>query len=144
MKVFWKEFLKRGAMSAVGGPLVLAIIYGILGAKGVIDQLSVQEVCLGICSSALLAFVAAGSGSVYKLEQLPVLSAALIQGGLLYADYLLIYLLNGWLPSHRGPILLFSIIFVLGYSLIWLIIYLCIRSRTKKLNALLPGKGSQT
>ena len=32
MKKFWKEFLLRGLVAAAGGPVVLAIIYGILGA----------------------------------------------------------------------------------------------------------------
>ena len=36
MKKFWKEFLFRGLICAGGGPLVLAIIYGILGSLGAV------------------------------------------------------------------------------------------------------------
>ena len=36
MKQFWKEFLFRGLICAGGGPLVLVIIYGILGSLGAV------------------------------------------------------------------------------------------------------------
>ena len=40
MKKFWKEFVLRGLTCAAGGPVVLAIIYGILGATGAVEALS--------------------------------------------------------------------------------------------------------
>ena len=48
MKRFWKDFLLRGLICASGGPVVLAIIYGILGATGTVETFSPREVCLGI------------------------------------------------------------------------------------------------
>ena len=72
MKKFWKEFLFRGLLCASGGPIVLAVIYGILGVTGSAEQLSVTEVSRGILSITLLAFIAAGMTAVYQMEQLPL------------------------------------------------------------------------
>ena len=47
MKKFWKEFFLRGLLAASGGPVVLAIIYGILGATGAATLFTPQEVCMG-------------------------------------------------------------------------------------------------
>ncbi|MBQ8783711.1 MAG: DUF3021 domain-containing protein [Clostridia bacterium] len=135
MKMFAKEFFKRGLVAAAGGPVVLAIVYAILGARGVISTLSVQAVCTGILTVTLLAFIAAGSGAVYKVERLSVFAAALIQGALLYCDYLLIYLLNGWLKSQAVPVAIFSGCFVAGYLIIWLIVYNVTKKSTDKLNS---------
>ncbi len=134
MKEFIKEFFKRGCVAAAGGPVVLAIIYAILGAKSVVTMLCVKEVCLGILTVTLLAFIVAGSGAVYKVEKLSVFAAATIQGVLLYADYLLIYLINGWLESQAVPIAIFSGCFVAGFLIIWFIVYNVTKKSTDKLN----------
>ena len=140
MKKFLKEFLFRGLICAAGGPVVLAIIYGILGATGVADALSPKEVCLGILSITVLAFVAAGMTAIYQMEQLPLATMILVHGGVLYAAYILIYLLNGWLQQQLIPILVFTGIFVIGYALIWLFIYLFNEAKAEKLNKMLRNK----
>ena len=137
MKKFWKEFLFRGMIASSGGPIVLAIIYGILGATGTVDALTPNEVCLGILTIILLAFIVAGMTAVYQLEQLPLISAILIHGAGLYLAYILIYLLNGWLQQQLLPIAIFTGVFILGYGIIWLIIYWVSRHKTQKLNKLL-------
>ena len=138
MKKFLGEFLKRGLLAASGGPVVLAIIYGIIGATGQVTVLSPGEVCLAILTITLMAFIAAGITAVYQLEQLPLICAVLLHGGVLYLDYLLVYLLNSWLP--RNAIGTFTAIFAAGYALVWLVIYLCIRAKTKELNEKLRAK----
>lgn len=137
MKKFLKEFLLRGLICAGAGPMVLAIIYGILGATGVADSLSPKEVCLGILTITILAFIAAGMTAIYKQEQLPLPMMILIHGGALYIAYILTYLINGWLQSALIPILIFTGIFIAGYALIWLIIYFVEKAKTEKLNKLL-------
>ena len=137
MKAFLKDFLFRGLIAASGGPIVLAIIYGILGATNTVSQLTPNEVCLGIISITLLAFMVAGMTAIYQLEQLPLISAILIHGASLYATYLIIYLINGWLQNTLIPILIFSGIFVAGYALIWIFIYFFNKSKTDQLNQLL-------
>lgn len=134
MKQFWKDFLFRGLISAAGGPLVLAIIYGIQGATGEVTSLTPQRVCLGILSITLLAFIVAGMTAIYQVEKLPLASAILIHGGVLYATYLLIYLINGWLQKSIVPIMVFTGIFLVVYILIWVIIYCTERAKIRKLN----------
>ena len=137
MKTFWKEFLFRGLICAAGGPLVLAIIYGILGATGTVASVPTSEACMGILTIMLLAFTAAGMTAIYQMEQLPLPIMILLHGGALYIAYILTYLINGWLQNSLIPILVFSGIFVAGYALIWLIIYCVERAKAKKLNKIL-------
>ena len=140
MKKFLKEFLFRGLICASGGPIVLAIIYGILGATGAAESLSPNEVCLGILTITLLAFIAAGMTAIYQMEQLPLPTMILLHGGALYIAYILTYLINGWLLNQLKPILIFTAIFIVGYALIWLIIYFVEQSKAAKLNKLLQNK----
>ena len=132
MKKYALEFLKRGSVAAAGGPVVLAIVYGILGATGAASTLPPQEVCLGILSITLMAFIAGGITMIYTVEALPLISTILLHGGVLYVDYLIMYLVNRWIP--RGGIGLFTAIFFAGFALIWVIVYLCIRNKTERLN----------
>ncbi len=139
MKKFWKEFFLRGLTCAAGGPVVLAIIYGILGATGAAESLSPREVCFGILTITLLAFIAAGMTAIYHMEQLPLPIMILLHGGVLYIAYILTYLINGWLQNTLVPILVFTGIFVAGYALIWVIVYRIERAKAEKLNKLLKA-----
>lgn len=132
MKKFIHEFIRRGLMAAAGGPVVLAIVYGILGATGAADSLTPGEVCMGILSVTLMAFIAAGITAVYQVERLPIASAIAIHGGVLYLDYLIMYLLNSWIP--KGGIGFFTVIFIAGYALVWVCIYTFIKIKTERLN----------
>ena len=134
MKKFFSDFFLRGLVAASFGPPVLAIIYWILGATGAVESFSPNEVALGILTIELLALVVGGMTTIYQQEQLPLASAILIHGGVLYLTYIVIYLINGWLQRQLMPILVFSVIFVTGYALIWLFIYLFNKHRTKKIN----------
>ena len=137
MRKFLKEFLLRGLVCAGGGPLVLAIIYGILGATGTVEALSPKEVCLGIVTITMLAFIAAGMTAIYQMEQLPLPTMILLHGGALYIAYILTYLINSWLINQLVPILVFTGIFLAGYTLVWLIIYLVEKAKADKLNKML-------
>lgn len=121
-------------MAAAGGPIVLAVIYGILGARGVVSTLSPREVCQGILTVTLLAIIVGGMNAIYQIEQLPLVSAIGIHGAVLYATYILIYLLNGWLQRQLVPIVIFTAVFAAGYALIWLIIYRITKAKTQQLN----------
>jgi len=139
MKKHLTDFFHRGLLAAGFGPVVLAIIYGILGATGVVDTLSVSEVSTGFLTVTLMAFIAGGINVVYAIEQLPLMWAILLHAGVLYLDYLMIYLLNSWIPRNLTALGLFSGIFVAGFALVWLCIYLSIRSKTNRINKKLPG-----
>lgn len=139
MKQFGKEFLFRGLICAAGGPLILAVIYGILGATGTVTQLSPKEVCLGIVSITLLGFTVAGMSAIYQLERLPLATAIGLHGGSLYLAYILVYLINGWLQRQLIPVLVFTGIFLAGYALIWLVIYLINKHNAEKLSKALKS-----
>lgn len=140
MKQFLKEFFLRGLMAASGGPVILAIIYFVLGQTGTVTSLSPREVCLGILSITLLALTAGGMTAIYQVERLPLASAIGIHGAALYAAYIFTYLINGWLRRQLVPILVFTAIFIAGYAVIWLIIWLVTRNKTIALNAKLHAQ----
>lgn len=139
MKKFWSDFFLRGLVAAAGGPVVLAVIYGILGKTGVVTALSPDEVCMGILTITLLALVVGGMTAIYQVERLPLVSAILIHGFVLYAVYILIYLINGWLVSQLVPILVFTGVFIAGYCVIWTCIYLYHRKKITAINRNLKG-----
>ena len=134
------EFIRRGLIASGLGPVVLAILYLILYKQAAIDTLTVQQVCLGIFTLYMLAFIAGGMNVLYQIERLPLMVAILINGSVLYFSYLGTYLINGWLERGLTPILIFTGLFVLGYLVIWSIIYTIIKKRTKKLNEILNQK----
>ena len=140
MKKHIIEFLKRGTLAAAGGPIILAIVYGILGATGVIESLSPYVVTKAILTVMLMAFTAAGITAIYNVERLPLISAIMIHGAVLYADYLLIYLINGWLKSQLLPVLVFTAVFIVGYAIVWFFVYASIKAKTGKINQLLQSE----
>ena len=140
MKRFVLEFLRRGAIASGIGPIVWAIIYMILQQVAEVETLTVNQVCIGIVSLTALAFLAGGMNALYQIERLPLLMAILIHGSVLYVSYLGTYLINDWLDFGIIPIIVFSAIFVVGYIVIWAIIYSIIKRNTAKLNEMLQQK----
>ena len=140
MKYILKEFCRRGIAACGLGPLALAIIYLFLQHNRVVEVLAVNDVCVGIFSLSALAFVAGGMNVVYQIERLPLMVAISIHGAVLYVSYLLTYLVNNWLDWGTAPILVFTGIFVVGYLLIWAVIYSIIKRNTDKINAGLKKK----
>ena len=140
MRKMAAEFIRRGLIACGFGPMVLAVLYQILYHAGLVETLTAQEVCVGIFSMSALAFIAGGLNFLYQMERLPLMVAILIHGGVLYLSYLGTYLLNGWLEWGVTPILVFSGIFVVGYLVIWAVIYSIIKKNTDKINAMLKKK----
>lgn len=138
MKVFIKEFLKRGFVSAWGGPFVLAVIYFIVGKIENIKSIPINEVSLGIISIMIMAFTAGGITAIYQSEKLPIASSILIHAAVLYLDYLIMYLLNDWIP--RSEIGIFTAIFAVGFAIIWVIIYFFSKRKIDSLNKLCKEK----
>ncbi len=140
MKKYALEFIKRGLMAASGGPIILAIVYGIIGAAGEATGFTPNEVCMGILTVTLMAFIAAGITIVYQMERLPLVSAIAIHAGALYLDYLVMYLLNSWIPRNLTGIGIFTAIFAGGYALVWVCIYFSIKAKTDRINRKLRGE----
>ena len=140
MKRFLSDFLLRGLGSAVFGPIVMAIVYLFLQKYAGVETLTVNQMCTGIISLSLLAFIAGGMNSIYKLERLPLMAAILIHGLVLYICYLATYLINDWLDIGTTPILIFTGIFIVGYIVIWVVVYSVNRSKIKRINEMLRYK----
>lgn len=140
MKKHILEFIRRGCLACWIGPVVLVIIYLILGLNGLVQTLSVYQVCVGILTLTVLAFLAGGLNTLYQMERLPLMGAILIHGGVLYAGYLATYLLNDWLEWGKLPFLVFTGIFVVGYLVIWVVIYWIIKRKTAQINKILEEK----
>ena len=140
MKRFLLNFLRRGAVAAGIGPVVLAAVYLILGANGSLSSLTPAQAAVGIFSLALLAFIAGGLNALYAIERLPLMLAVLIHGGVLYLTYLGTYLINGWLESGLIPMIVFSVIFAVGYFVIWAVVYVIVKRSTARVNLALAQK----
>ena len=140
MKKYIIEFIKRGLMAASGGPIVVSVVYLILGKIGVVSSFTPEEVSLGIISSAVLSFVVGGISMIFTVDRLPAFTAILIHGLTLYAVYIAVYLVNGWLKSQLISVAVFSSVFLVGYGIIWLIIYLSTKNFAKRLNSRLNTK----
>ncbi len=138
MKKYVKQFCRRGAMFAWSGPAVLAVVWFALEKAGVIQSLTVGQGVLGILSTTVMAFIAAGISVVYGIESLPKAFAGLIQMAVLYLDYLGIYLLNGWISLDE--VWAFTAIFVAGFLAIWFSIYVSIRVKVSKMNRALTNE----
>ena len=140
MKKMVLEFFRRGVAACGLGPLVLAVLYLILQKTGNLETLTVSQVCTGIFSLSALAFLAGSMNVVYQVERLPLMAAVTIHGVVLYACYLVTYLVNGWLEDGMMSLLVFTCIFAVGYLLIWAVIYCIIRRNTDSLNEMLQEK----
>ena len=88
MKKYILEFMRRGLAACGLGPIVLAILYLIMGRTGALELLRVDQVCIGIFSLSALAFIAGGMNVLYQIERLPLMVAILIHGSVLYVSYL--------------------------------------------------------
>ena len=143
MKKYIKAFVTNGLFVCGLGPFVLAIVYALLNAIGVVSEISATEMVMGIISATVLAFIAGGISMIYKIERLPITLAALIHAGVLYLDYIGIYLINGWLKGGIIPFIVFTSCFFVGFALVWLIIYLTTKKSTDEVNSALSTMQSE-
>lgn len=143
MKKYIKKFIIRGLFICGLGPVVWAILYAVLNATGAVSELSVSKMVIGIISVTVLAFIAGGISMIYEVERLPIAIAALIHAGVLYLDYIVIYLINGWLEGGVVPFVIFTSCFFVGFALIWLIIYLTTKKSADEINMALSSMQSE-
>ena len=144
MKKIFREFVRRGFSACGIGPVVLAVIYLVFKQKGLVEMLSINQVCIGIFSLTALAFVAGGMNVIYQIERFSLMTSVTVHGVVLYIGYLFTYLVNDWLERGLVSIMVFTGIFIVGYLTIWAIIYSIIKKKTAKLNKMLKEKQSET
>lgn len=135
MNKYFKEFLHRGLMFGGFGPIIAGIVYAILERTLSDFALSGGEVLTAIVSTYLLAFVQAGVSVFNQIEHWPLAKSLFCHFSLLYLAYVGAYLINSWIPFEPAVLVIFSAIFVVCYFVIWLSVYLIVRSTGKRLNA---------
>ena len=140
MNKYVKNFFLRGLIFSGLGPVVYVMVMMILALCNVVTEVSVYQVVISVISTYILAFVAAGSSVVHSIESWSLLKSTLIYGLVLYASYIVCYLLNNWINFNFVSILIFTGIFIGAYLGIWLSIFLSTRAMSKKLNEKLAIK----
>ena len=135
MNSYLKEFLHRGMMFSGLGPIVLGIIYALICRTDPNTALAGHQILVGIVSTFLIAFVQAGTTVFYQIEHWSTPKAVLCHFSLLYIIYSVSYVMNTWIPFDVRVILIFTAIFAAVYFLIWITVYICIKTTSKKLNS---------
>lgn len=137
MNRYVKEFLHRGLMFSGFGPIIFGIIVLILSKT--LDEFSISagHFLSGIVSTYLIAFVQAGTSVFNQIEHWSLPKSLFCHFGMLYAVYVMSYILNSWIPFEWGVIGLFTAIFVATYLTIWFMVYFIAKATGKKLNATL-------
>ena len=135
MNKYLKEFLHRGLMFGGFGPIVAGIVYAILSKT--VDSFSLEgtEVLIAILSTYLLAFVQAGATVFNQIEDWPVPKSLLCHFVTLYVAYSLGYILNSWIPFEPMVLVIFSLIFTVTFFIIWIIVYLSVKTVSRKMNS---------
>jgi hypothetical protein len=134
MKKQVKNFLLRGTFFAGSGPIIYAITMLSLKLCGVDTNLNGLVVFCGVISTYILAFIVAGVSIIWQEERIGLAFKIAIHGSALYITYLITYLINGWIASNWLSLVIFSIIFIAGYGIVWLVIYLIEKTRANNLN----------
>lgn len=135
MNKYVKEFLHIGLIFGGFGPVVVGIVYAILWATLPDITITGAQMCVAIISSYLLAFVHAGASVFNRIETWSVPKSLFWHLLTLYIAYVTCYLVNTWIPFNALVILIFTGIFVVTYFVVWLTVFLCVKSAQKKMNA---------
>ena len=139
MNKYVKEFLHRGLIFGGFGPIVLGIVFAILQLTVKDFSVSGVSVLVAILSTYMIAFVQAGASVFNQIEHWPLAKTLFFHFGAIYVVYLFSYVLNTWIPFKLLAVAIFTAIFVVSYFIIWLTVYLIVKSYEKKLNAKFKG-----
>lgn len=137
MKNKLQSFCLRGMIFGGFGPIVYALVMFVLFLFKVNTALDGKTVFLNVISTYLLAFICSGISIIWKEERLGLSLQILIHSLSLYICYLIVYLINDWVPKNIVILLIFTGCFFLGYSIICLIVFIVEKRRAKKLNSYL-------
>lgn len=135
MNRYLKNFLHRGLIFGGFGPIILGIIYAIL--EGTVEDFSLNgtQVLIAIVSVYILAFVQAGASVFNQIESFSIPKSLFCHLSLIYAAYVICYLVNNWIPFSPDVLLIFTAIFLVVYFAVWIIVYASLKTASKKLNA---------
>ncbi len=134
MNKYVKEFFKRGFMFSGLGPVVVGIVYLCLDLFTENFSITGKEAFLSIISIYVLAFVHAGASVFNQIEHWAICKSLFFHFFTLYIAYSLCYVINSWIPFEPKVLGIFTLIFAVGYFVIWGIVYLCVRNSSKRFN----------
>ena len=134
MKKYAKEYFLRGLIFGGFGPVILGIVLLFINLSGEVVALDGAQIFIAILSTYLLAFTQAGASVFNQIESWSIAKSTGVHFSSLYIAYLICYLINRWLPLRWEIIAIFTGIFIVGYFIVWLTVYLIVRSTGKKLN----------
>jgi hypothetical protein len=129
-----KAFILRGLIFGGFGPIILAIVYFILGFT--IDGFSLtgKEVFSAIISIYILAFIQAGCSVFNQIEDWPLMKSLFFHFTLLYLAYTGCYVFNSWIEFNAIALLIFTLVFVLIYFVTYATVVICIKTTKRRLN----------
>lgn len=130
------EFFKRGLIFGGFGPIIAGLILFIISMTNSTFSIEGWQIFVAIISGYLIAFIQAATSVFYTIEKWSLIKSTLLQLVCLYVVYIGAYLINNWIPFDYKVILIFTAIFIVAYFIIWLIVYLCIKVTSKRLNQL--------
>ena len=134
MNEYVRKFLHRGLIFGGFGPIILGIVFAILGAT--IDNFHIEgwQIMLAVISTYFLAFLQAGASVFNQIESWPLPKSLVCHFFTVYFAYVITYMLNTWIPFEPLAILIFTAGFVAAYAVIWVIVVISIKSTEKILN----------
>ena len=140
MKRYLTSFIYRGLIFGGFGPIILGIIYAIIDSSLPDFSLTGQELLISIVSIYLLAFIQGGASVFNQIESFSLPQSLLCHFSALYIAYVACYLINSWIPFDPMVLLIFTLIFSIGYFAVWTVVVISIRLTSKKLNEKLNPK----
>ena len=134
MNRYLKSFLQRGLIFGGFGPIISGVVYLVLDRCVPHVAVSGTDLFVIILSTYLLAFIHAGASIFNQIDHWPIAKSLLCHFGSLYAAYLLCYMINRWIAFELSIVLIFTAVFVAGYAVVWLTVFIVTKITEKKLN----------
>ena len=134
MNRYLKSFLQRGLIFGGFGPIISGVVYLVLDRFVPHVAVSGTDLFVIILSTYLLAFIHAGASIFNQIDHWPIAKSLLCHFGSLYAAYLLCYMINRWIAFKLSIVLIFTAIFVAGYAVVWLTVFIVAKITEIKLN----------
>lgn len=134
MNKYVKAFFHRGLIFGGFGPIIVGIVFAILGATLEDFHIDGWQILLAIASTYLLAFLQAGASVFNRIESWPIPKSLACHFLTVYLAYVVTYTVNTWIPFEPIAILVFTGVFVAIYAVVWLIVVISMKTTEKILN----------
>ena len=134
MNKYMKKFLQRGIAFGGLGPIVLGIVFAILGATVEDFHIEGWQILLAIVSTYFIAFIQAGASVFNQIEHWSIGRSLGLHFLTLYLAYTICYLINSWIPFEPMVLLIFTAIFAVSYIVIWAIVFFSVKASEGRFN----------